>query len=718
MSSLPVYFQIALKVIISVFVLAFVSIGDADAKPSDKCSANGQKPCPVYYPGEICDSWLDNIGGVCRPCGGAGQPACAKIKRGYPCRGKLEPDSRGRCQPCGGRNQTACRALKAGSRCDPGLEIVGGKCVACGGLNEQACPKIKRGYPCDGKLEPDGGNVCRPCGGNGQRACRALKQGEQCNSWLDKDRADICRPCGGQNQPACSITKKGSICKAGLGKINGACRPCGQLGQPACPALEQGRQCSEWTTQRGGKCVPCGTPATGACRVTDKGKACEEIYDWEFGKCVESVRSITRSKAADTIQQMGGEKLGEAIGFASQLNEDDDVTEDLSNGEVSDDMPSNKLCLGWNEDSSFFHRSWTLGVGGGASAGAGVVGVGVDGEVGAAFRCANRADTKDSKWYASGGWSQAVGATAGAGVTFGMWKADFNALGGASHGYIISISDFAKGYAWLKGVNLGKASFVDGAIGFWYERNEDGSVGDYQGYTVSIGAGVGVSGGSYVKSTTVQYCDYDMDCALRTWREVRKSGSFVDDGVTIIVHERTKQGIDVTITKDGETREDLYFERATITDWRDYKLVEDGDTVERICFRHNFEELKYRDENKDCDWGLTLLADDNAGAPQETSTRSIVRQPVTSEQSTVAAISTLGLWDFEVNGRTLTDEFVEQTDAYVVLRRVGTTLYRRYEKVGANEYRNARGSTFRFVNATRAIWISPDKKTVYQMQKR
>jgi len=80
--------------------------------------------------------------------------------------------------------------------------------------------------------------------------------------------------------------------------------------------------------------------------------------------------------------------------------------------------------------------------------------------------------------------------------------------------------------------------------------------------------------------------------------------------------------------------------------------------------------------------------------------------------------NTLGLWDFEVNGKVLTDEFIEQTGSYVVLRRYGTTQNRRYEKVADNEYRNKRGSTFRFVSDDRGIWISPDKKTVYQLKKR
>ena len=82
------------------------------------------------------------------------------------------------------------------------------------------------------------------------------------------------------------------------------------------------------------------------------------------------------------------------------------------------------------------------------------------------------------------------------------------------------------------------------------------------------------------------------------------------------------------------------------------------------------------------------------------------------------AIATLGVWDFTVNGNNLADEFIEQTDSFLLVRREGTDLERRYEKTGENEYSTEFGGTFRFVSDTRALWISPDRATVFQLNKR
>ena len=104
----------------------------------------------------------------------------------------------------------------------------------------------------------------------------------------------------------------------------------------------------------------------------------------------------------------------------------------------------------------------------------------------------------------------------------------------------------------------------------------------------------------------------------------------------------------------------------------------------------------------------------------DTASAAVSADPVCAEDPGIdglGGIDTLGLWDFEVNGRILTDEFIEQTSGYVILRRYGTNQNRRYEKIAENEYRNARGSVFRFVTDTRALWISPDKTTVYQLKR-
>ncbi len=658
-----------LKAAFVAFIFAFSSIGNAEAKPSDKCSAEGQKPCPVFYSGPVCDRGLGNLGGICRPCGGEAQRACPAMEQGKQCRG--------------------------------GRKKIEGRCyAACGGPNQKACPKIYPGYPCKGKYEPNGAGICKPCGGANQKSCRVFKAGERCDAGLDEDGNGVCRPCGGQNEPTCSVIKKGTICEAGFGNINGLCRPCGLLNQPACPALEQGRQCEEWTTNRGGVCRPCGTPGTGACRVTDKGEACRPEYDWKMGSsCKETVRSITRAKAAEKFEEMGAEVFLNASSYATELADNPSVKNAISEGETPSDMPDNKLCLGTGGES---HRSWTLGIGGGAGVPVG----GVEGEAGAAFRCANREGVSDTKWYSAGALSWVAGASAGVGFNLGMWKSDYNDLRGKSHGYVIGLWDIASITPKLAGA-LQKVKYKgviapDVSVGLWFAMEGDGSVGDYQGFTITLGGAAGLGLGKYVRSTTVQRCDYDMDCAIHKWRQVHEGGDdkgqFIDDGVTINVLERDKQRIIVDITKDGETREGLVFVRHTITDKRDYELLDEDDediTLERICFRHNFKEIKYRAGSGNCDRGISLAVEDDDDA-----------------------INTLGLWDFEVSGRTLTDEFITQGETFVILRRLGTDELRRYNKVGEDHYRNENGASFRFVSEERGVWISANKETVYQLTKR
>jgi len=667
-SILRLNLMIILRAAAVCLALALTSLGDAEAKKSDRCSAKGQPPCPVIYPGPICDKGLGNIAGKCTPCGKDGQRICPPMERGR--------------------------------QCQKGLDKVNGYCRSkCGGPNQKACPKIRAGYPCRGKYEPNSNNICKPCGGTNQKACRALKSGEQCNPGHDKDDGGICRPCGGVGQPKCGFLKKGAICERGTGSFGGVCQPCGKLDQRACPAPEQGRQCEPWTTNRSGICKPCGTPGTGACRVTDKGRACQDLYSYSFGSCKETIRSRTRQKAIDKLKELGPDVILGALSTAERVDSSPAAKSAIRGGDTPANLPDNQACAGDE------HRAWTIGLG--ASAGAGI---GVEGEVGAAIRCAeHQAGQQDMKWYSGGAWSINAGGSAGAGVNVGMWMADYNGLRGKSHGYILSLFDIASVVfpalqaAKVKGVS------PDVSVGVFFEDNDSGWPGGYQGFTVSLGGAVGLNFGRYVNATTVQYCDYDMGCALFNWREEGRS-----NGLLISVKERDQEGITVDIFKPGEDpRTDVYFERHTITDKRDYQLGS-GSDAERICFRHNFKELKYLDSGRNCDKGKTLkvegaLKDDESSASAERSA---------GRDSHTAGIDTIGLWDFQAKGQTVTDEFIQQTNTYVVLRRYGTTQNRRYDKVDDDIYRNDRGATFRFVSDTRGIWVSPDGKTIYQLHKR
>jgi hypothetical protein len=81
-------------------------------------------------------------------------------------------------------------------------------------------------------------------------------------------------------------------------------------------------------------------------------------------------------------------------------------------------------------------------------------------------------------------------------------------------------------------------------------------------------------------------------------------------------------------------------------------------------------------------------------------------------------IAVLGQWEFTVNGNQQTEEFTFQDNNGLTVRRVGTEIDRQYSRIGANEFSSEFGGTFRFVNDTRALWISPDRTTVFQLNRK
>ncbi|MGY8959579.1 MAG: hypothetical protein ACKVKG_08635, partial [Alphaproteobacteria bacterium] len=248
---------------------------------------------------------------------------------------------------------------------------------------------------------------------------------------------------------------------------------------------------------------------------------------------------------------------------------------------------------------------------------------------------------------------------------------------GKSHGFVIGVVDAFQNIGALAGktkiTNLKKIE-PDLSIGIWFERrDEDGDGKDDEtgrclGFTATVGAAAGWdAGGSYIAATTVQFCTNDMKCTEGVW-----TGDVGGREMTIHVDGQNKKFI--YARKNGGSREKF---KRVLPAGRKYKSAS-GDIV-----------------------------------PNSANAR-----PSTTKFNRSKVIDTRGLWDFEANGKVLTDEFVRQTSDFVELRRLGGRKIRRYEKVGENIYQNARGSIFRFVTRNRALWISPDKKTVYKLQKR
>lgn len=728
--------QMAVFLKIAFLCLAVFWIGNGTA--SAGCGGKDEKACAAWKSGPQCSGNLKKYKKYCRNWGQPNKKAWPASRIGFRC-GKGYAPLRGYCKPCGKANgHPACEIGRIPSGCGNGLVTKSGICYACGGANQQACPKLEFGYPCRGAYEPDNNNICRSCGGEGQKACRALKAGDQCKGSL-QNFGGTCRPCGGENERACPVLVSGTVCESGLGKFDGYCKPCGSLNQRACPAIEVGRQCEAWTTQRDGYCKPCGTVETGACRVTDKGKACQDGLEWTVsGQCKMTEKAALKAQAIADFEAMGTETIQTFVNSAVSLRENEDYAESLDDSdEDSPPAPPGVRCVGQD------HQSYTVGVVGGAQ-----LGIGVSGEVGAGFRCTSTPGLgNDSKWYSGGAVSYGFQANAEAGVTLGMWKSEVNQLRGKVHGWTFDLLDLvalgSKGKieipsAKIKGVPV-KPSIV---IGLWYARKDtdlDGKSNwdfDYQGMTLTVTGVVGEGvGPEYVRATTNQVCDYEMGCAIGNWFEVNDDDARVSGGLAITVKERTKEHIIVDLFENGSARRDVTFERDTWLDKRDYKRVSGGDVEERICFRQNFRTLKYMDEDRNCDRGLTLVmpgvdkdedeAPYNDGAiNSEASSTSTASDgslsPVSGSATSTsgrAALDVVGSWDMKTSAGAV-PYTMQLGNGFILMRSAVSGNAVVYRKVSSTVYRSDEGAQLNFANAKAAVWQSASGSVRYAVQKR
>lgn len=107
-------------------------------------------------------------------------------------------------------------------------------------------------------------------------------------------------------------------------------------------------------------------------------------------------------------------------------------------------------------------------------------------------------------WYGSAAYKWGPGANAGGGVNVGLWVKENNDIAGDGHGYSFDIGDAIAAYKLLEGVADVKDVFnlkpgVSIGVGMWFEYS-----GQFSGFTVTIGAGVGVDFSGYSRTGTAQ----------------------------------------------------------------------------------------------------------------------------------------------------------------------------------------------------------------------
>jgi hypothetical protein len=165
------------------------------------------------------------------------------------------------------------------------------------------------------------------------------------------------------------------------------------------------------------------------------------------------------------------------------------------------------------------------------------------------------------------------------------------------------------------------------------------------------------------------------------------------DPVGLLIESRGEESLQVSInngTPKTFTR-GKFFRRS-------YKSADD----ETIKFRKNFKLIKFEDSRGE-DGELS------PGKPEN-----IPTTPIGGSGD----IAVLGQWEFTFNGNQQTEEFTFQDSNGLIVRRVGTEVDRQYTRTGANEFSSEFGGTFRFVSDTRAMWISPDRQTAFQLNRK
>jgi len=151
-------------------------------------------------------------------------------------------------------------------------------------------------------------------------------------------------------------------------------------------------------------------------------------------------------------------------------------------------------------------KAWSLGAGADVKAVGGLAGdTGMSVDIRKDAR-EGRTPQRNAYWYAAGAWSLGPQAGASAGVNYGCWLADNNAILGDYQGITFDPFEFASMKAAMKaGTSLQhvkdafKTSGASVSFGVWFDKDWN-----FTGVTMTPAYGRGLSFGNYSKGTTVQ----------------------------------------------------------------------------------------------------------------------------------------------------------------------------------------------------------------------
>ena len=332
-----------------------------------------------------------------------------------------------------------------------------------------------------------------------------------------------CYSCGGYNRTtahvesarACSTRVSASRTRANLAGDSGC--PDGQfqhLLSGRCYSCPEGTYRNANTGTDPSKfnaCTRCGTQGGKPCPVTTLRKSCDDglVEDFAKGTCVPSTKEILRRDAMARVDAIGAELIS-LVEDALRLDSDPEVKEGLNaQSPRSAQLVEAEVQAAVNPCLADSNQTWTLGAVTSANA---IVGVALEGGVAVDVGVAGRTGSQRAAFaYGGAEYNFQLAGGVNAGLNYGCWRAENNALGGDYHGVsfdLVQLFQTSKALKTREFDSFKPGKSVSIAISFWYDPHggDINPARDYLGFTISVGGGFGsdLTGVAYSRGTTGQ----------------------------------------------------------------------------------------------------------------------------------------------------------------------------------------------------------------------
>jgi hypothetical protein len=258
-------------------------------------------------------------------------------------------------------------------------------------------------------------------------------------------------------------------------------------------------------------CTRCGQQGQKPCPVTTLRKSCDQglVEHLIKGICVPSKKEILRRDAMTRVDEIGDDLIS-LVEDAIRLDSDPKVKQglDAQSPQAAQEVES-EVQAAVNPCLSDRNQTWTLGAVASANA---IVGVALETGVAVDVSRAGRTGRQRAAFaYGGAEYNFQLAGGANAGLNYGCWRAQNNALGGDYHGVsfdLVQLFQTSKALKTREFDSFKPGKTVSIAVSFWYDPH-GGDINperDYLGFTITVGGGFGtdLAGVSYSRGTTGQ----------------------------------------------------------------------------------------------------------------------------------------------------------------------------------------------------------------------